>query len=243
MKLVKRLFVPDCHVPYHDVKAFETMLEIARDFKPDEIVVLGDFFDAYSVSFHSKDPKKMVATLEHELELSRPEIAKLQKVNPRARMVFLCGNHEDRIRRYVNHHAPMLARSLGIEDTLKLPHGTIFLPYGQRNRYFMGKLLATHGTLFNQHVAQGMIRKYGTSVIFGHTHRLQEFNVVNVHGDRLKGITCGWLGDITHAGEYVLDMADWVHAFALSYHFPNGNFVMQTVEIVAGRAVFDGRIY
>jgi len=243
VKLVKRLLVPDCHVPFHDEKAFNAMLEIAKDFKPDEIVVLGDFFDAYSVSFHSKNPERDFATIEHELEIGRPYLEKLQGVNPRARVIFLCGNHEDRISRYLKHNAPKLARSLKLEDMLALPKGTIFYPYGQRNRYFMGKLMATHGTLFNQHVAQAMLRKYGVSVVFGHTHRLQEFNVKTVHGDRLKGITIGWLGDIEHAGEYISDMADWVHSFALSYHYPNGNFVIQPIEIIDGKAVFDGKIY
>lgn len=243
MKLTKRLFVPDCHVPYHDEKAFSKMLEVARDFRPDEIVVLGDFFDAYSVSFHSKDPKRDFATIEDELKIGRPHLARLQAVNPRARVVFLCGNHEDRISRYLKHNAPKLASSTRLEEVLKLPPGIIFRPYGQKNRHFMGKLMATHGTLYSQHVAQAMVRKYGVSVIFGHTHRIQEFNSKTVHGDRLKGITIGWLGDLEHAGEYVQDMADWGHAFALGYFYPSGNFVLQTIEIIDGKAIFDGKIY
>jgi predicted phosphodiesterase len=219
------------------------MLDIAKDFKPDEIVVLGDFFDAYSVSFHSKNPERDFTTIEHELEISRPELARIQAINPKARLVFLCGNHEDRISRYLKHNAPKLARSMNLESMLDLPRGTVFFPYGQRNRYFMGKLMATHGTLFNQHVAQAMLRKYGCSVIFGHTHRLQEFNAKTVHGERIKGITIGWLGDSHHAGEYIQDLADWCHAFALSYHYPNGEFVIQTIEILKGKAVFDGKIY
>lgn len=243
MKLVKRLIVPDCHVPFHDEKAFNAMLEIAKDFKPDEIVILGDFYDGYCVSSHPKDPNRTFATIEHELEISRPVLDKLIAVNPKAKVVFLSGNHENRITRYVKTNAPMLARSMGIENILKLPRQVYFVPYGQKNRYFMGKLMATHGTLYNQHVAQAMIRKYGVSVVFGHTHRLQEFNVQTVHGDRLKGITIGWLGDLEHAGEYVEDMADWVHSFALSYHYPNGDFVIQTIELVKGKAIFDGKIY
>lgn len=243
MKLFKRLHVPDSHVPHHDKKAYNAMLGVAKDFKPDEIVVYGDFYDTYCVSFHSKDPESDFATLEHELEIGRPEMQRLQATNPRARLVFLCGNHEDRIVRYVKNQAPKLARNFDLQTILDLPRGTIFYPYGQRNRHFMGKLMATHGTLYNQHVAQAMLRKYGVSTIFGHTHRLQEFNIKTVHGDRLKGITIGWLGDLEHAGGYVQDLADWVHAFAISYHYPNGNFVLQVIEVVDGKAIFDGKIY
>lgn len=244
MKLVRRLFVPDTHAPFHDPKPFKLMLEVAKDFKPDEVVILGDFFDAYSVSFHTKNPERVFLTIEDEFDRARSALHDLVAAVPKARLVFLSGNHEDRVNNYLRAYAPVLAKSINLEQMLKLPRGTTFYPYGQKNRHFMGKLLATHGTIYSQHVALGMLRKYGMSVIFGHTHRLQEFNIKTVHGDRLKGITIGWLGEVEHAGEYVKDVADWVHAFAVSYHYAgSGDFVIQPIEVQNGRAVFDGRIY
>lgn len=243
MKHTKRLHVPDVHAPNHNARAFNLMLEVAKDFKPDEVVIYGDFFDAYSVSFHSKNPLKTYQTIEHELEDSRPVLYKLAQTVPRAKLVFLCGNHELRIQRYLRAYAPMLSRSVNLEDLLKLPRGTRFYPYGKKNRHFMGKLMATHGTLYNKHVAHSMLAKYGCSISFGHTHRSQEYNSINVHGDRLKAITFGWLGDIEQAGEYIDDVADWVTAFGISYHFPNGDFTWQTIEIQNNRLVFNGDIY
>ncbi len=37
------LFIPDCHVPYHDAKAWRLMLAAAKVLKPDVVVVLGDY--------------------------------------------------------------------------------------------------------------------------------------------------------------------------------------------------------
>jgi hypothetical protein len=219
------------------------MLEIAKDFRPHEIVVLGDFFDAYCISSFAKNPQQTFLTLEHELEEARPWLYELRNVNPKAKFVFLAGNHCSRISRYIRNCAPMLDRSTDIESILKLPKGTAYFPYGQKNRYFMGRLMATHGTIFNRHVAASMIAKYGHSCCFGHVHRAQEFNVVTVSGERLKGITFGWLGDNNKAAEYCEDINDWVHGFGLSYTFPNGEFVTQFIEIQKSGAVFDGEIY
>lgn len=243
MKLIKRLHVPDVHAPKHDARAFKLMLEVAKDYRPDEVVIYGDFFDAYCVSFHSKNPQQTYLTLEHELEDARPLLYDLVRALPKAKLVFLCGNHELRIQRYLRAYAPMLDRSITLEGLLKLPRGTHFYPYGKKNRHFMGKLMATHGTLYNKHVAHGMLQKYGHSIAFGHTHRSQEYNAKNVHNDRLKAITFGWLGDIEHAGEYVEDIADWVTGFGISYHFPSGDFVWQTIEIQNYKLIFNGEIY
>jgi hypothetical protein len=46
MKLTTRLFIPDTHAPFHDKKAFALMLEVAKEVRPDEVVVLGDFLIA-----------------------------------------------------------------------------------------------------------------------------------------------------------------------------------------------------
>lgn len=50
------LFVPDTHVPYEDAGAWGTLRLVARALRPALVVVLGDFADCYSVSFHDKSP-------------------------------------------------------------------------------------------------------------------------------------------------------------------------------------------
>jgi len=50
------LLIPDSHVPYHDIKAYNLMLEVAKDVGVNEIYILGDYADFYAVSSHGKDP-------------------------------------------------------------------------------------------------------------------------------------------------------------------------------------------
>ena len=63
----KALIIPDCHIPYHDRRSYEIMLEVAKDIDQDygldEIVILGDYADFYAINAHGKD-----AAMSHVLE-------------------------------------------------------------------------------------------------------------------------------------------------------------------------------
>lgn len=242
MKLKRRLYVPDTHAPFHDRRAWKIFLQVARDFKPEEVVILGDFFDCYTISAYTQDPKKGARVLADEIAEGTTVLQELISACRGASFVFIEGNHEDRIRRYIRENAPKLEGIIDTRDILRLPKDFHFVPWGPKNFYKAGKLVATHGSLCNKHVAHAMVTKYGASVIFGHVHRIQEYNVRNVHGERFKGITCGWLGDVDRAAEYVTNVADWSHGFALVWFKPNGDFFIQVVEIYNDQAVWEGKL-
>ena len=71
-RLETTLIVPDCHAPYHDLDAWELMLEAGRRVRPDAVVVMGDLIDCYSVSRHSKDPAR-ATQLDGEVNIARRE--------------------------------------------------------------------------------------------------------------------------------------------------------------------------
>ncbi len=240
MKLLRRIFVPDSHWPDCDIKSFDLMLDVMRDFRPHEVVVLGDFFDCATVSQYTKDPKSQYKLLEEELEPGRRAIQRIMNAAPNASYVFLAGNHESRIDRYVAANASALGGSISTQEVLRLPKQWKFISYGHNGFYRCGpKLIATHGTVFNRHVCMSMVQKYGCSVVHGHVHRVQEFHVRNVHGDDLVGFTPGWLGDMDKIG-YIQDIADWSHGFALAWFKPNGDFYHQIIPIKNHSLIFNG---
>lgn len=218
------------------------MLEIARDFKPDEIIIAGDFHDSYCISQYEKEPTRDFKTLDEELGSGRDALVKLQKLFPRSSFVYLQGNHENRIERYIIHSAPKLWGSIDIKKLLGVPKSWNYLPYGQKNFYRMGKLIATHGSITGKYATLKMIERYGTSIIHGHTHHIQEFHVRNLKGEQFIGISPGWLGDFSSA-DYIKDIANWAHGFALTVHKPNGDFFHQIIHIKNGEALFNGKIY
>lgn len=236
--------MPDCHLPVHDKKAFSLMLDIAADFSPDEVVIIGDFFDCASVSDYMQDPTKAYSLLKDEVAEAHKSLRFFHEAIGPAKVVFLEGNHENRIFRYQCTYASKLGGIIKTEEALQLPKAWKFIPYGPRNIHRCGpKLIATHGSLCGSFPAKAMASKYGISVIFGHTHRVQNFTIRNVNGHRIEGINIGWLGDLETAAEYIKNVADWSHAFAVGYFEPNGEYHIQTIEIEGYKCVFDGKLY
>ena len=96
----KVFVIPDVHVPYHDKKAWGLTLEVIKDLKPDVVVSIGDFADFYAVSSFDKDPSRRL-NLKWEVDCINKELDRLCQVAKNSQVVFLEGNHEDRLRRYL----------------------------------------------------------------------------------------------------------------------------------------------
>jgi hypothetical protein len=246
MALYKRVFWPDTHTPWHDKKAVWLALDIVKDFKPDELVVMGDFFDCYSVSRYDQDPQRSFQQLEDELEDGRKLLGQISKISKAKSLVFLEGNHEARIGKYIKVYAQKLASSLSTEKVLQLPEEWKFIPYGPTNKHYMGSLVATHGSYHNQHVAAKMVNKYRTSVIFAHTHRVQMFCQKDVHGNESCGYNIGWLGSEKYA-DYLQDVSDWSLAFAVGWFTKTSHFIdiIRINKTKSGKysAIFQGKYY
>lgn len=230
-RLKRVLHIPDVHSPWHDVCALDLMLQVAKDFKPDQVVILGDFFDFYSVSRHDKDPVKDYKLFSQELKEARETLELvIDKTNAKS-YVFLEGNHERRLEKYISNNAPKLGGIFKSQEVLGLPNNFLYLPYGQTNYYKLGKLVCTHGARGGENPAASMVKKHRASVLFGHCHRIQEFHITNVNGEDFVALTPGWLGDQRKAAEYILDIADWSKGFGLTWHKDNGDFFYQLVKI------------
>ena len=102
----------DVHVPFHDPIAVECALQVIRDEKPATIYLNGDIVDFYMVSDFSKDPKRGIS-LQEEVDQTVDFLDTVRRAAPKARIVYIQGNHEDRLRRYLWKHSEIASlRSL-----------------------------------------------------------------------------------------------------------------------------------
>lgn len=240
----RRLIVPDTHTPWHDAGAWRVLTEFTHDFKPNEIVVLGDFFDLAVCSRFTKDPTLVPQLLSEETGPGSEMLEDLLLTADTQKLVFLEGNHEYRIKSYLAERAPAFANQFSSKELLSLPAKTHLIPYGVRGIYKMPGWIATHGSLFNKHVAQSMLQLFGCNVIFGHVHRFQHYTSRNVHGDILQAITPGWLGDVEKAGSYQKNaVSEWNHGFSFGGWKRSGIAFMQNVLLQHGEAVIGGKLY
>ena len=246
MKSKNALIIPDTHIPYHDKRAYELMLKVARQQPIHEIVILGDYADFYGINSHGQDPA-INLRLSDEVEAVKRELRRLRKFFPKSNIVFIQGNHEYRLERYIQNKAPELFNVLSTYEILGLGDLDIkYIPYGPNQKYkVLGtKLIARHEPIAGgTHVAHGTVVKAGSSVIFGHVHRIQESQVVMINGDNHRGITCGWLGDSnSRVMQYVKNHHQWALGFAIVNGIDKGRFFVDTKHIIDYMVYHNGKI-
>lgn len=244
----KVLFIPDTHVPYHDKKAFNLMLKAMKDFKPDHSIILGDFMDMYSVSSHSKDPKRSL-DLKGEVDGTKEALRQVKALGAKNN-VFVSGNHEDRLERYLRDKAPELYEFISIPEVLELNKmGFKYVPY--KDHYKLGKLNVTHDTgQAGRYAHYKAMDSFQHNVIIGHTHRLGYAVEGNAQGERHVTAMFGWLGDV-EATDYMHKIKytrDWSHGFGIGYLDKETNvvYVVPVPIINHGKqysCVVEGKLY
>jgi len=248
VKVTKRvLIIPDCHIPYHNKKAYALMLEVAKDINPEEIVILGDYADFYAVNGHGK-AADMQHTLNEEVEEVKYHLNELRELFPEAKIVYIEGNHENRLARYIDKNARSLHGLMSTKNLLNLDSLNIdFVPYDPRQQYSVGgsKLYARHEPAGSgKYSAAATVNHFCASVIFGHVHAIQEYQFITGFGEIHRGIGCGWLGDEHHrVMNYVKKQPQWSLGFAIVDIMEDRNFFCNVAQIINNSCSVDGKIY
>lgn len=237
--LKRILFVPDTHVPYHDPKAWAVMMRAAKVLKPDVIVLMGDFADFYAVSAHDKDPRR-ANDLEYEVDAVKEKLKELLALKA-PRFIYVSGNHEDRLDRYLMQKAPALFKSVRAEELFELKaRGIEWVPYKKSIK--LGKLNLTHDTgTAGKNAHRASAGSFMGSAIIGHTHRMSYEAVGTFDGPPYLAAMLGWLGNF-EAIDYMhqVKAREWVHGFGVGYMEASGIVHVQPVPIVNGRCVVQG---
>jgi predicted phosphodiesterase len=241
--LLKYLIVPDTHAPYHDRKAWALMIKAGQVFKPDVIIHLGDLADFYCVSDFNKNPNR-TRLLEDEIRSVNACISDLDSLKAKEK-VFLAGNHEDRLERYLMTRAPELFNMVKIPDLLKLKERNWkYIPY--KKHYKVAHMYFTHDTgRAGRYAVYQSSADVGTNTVIGHTHRLSYFIEGNAEGKAHVGASFGWLGDSEEVDymHRVRALRDWALGFGVGYlDTKTGLMHLQPVPIVQYQCVIDGKL-
>lgn len=241
--LTRVLVIPDVHVPYHHELTWETILAVARDWRPDVLVILGDFADCYAVSDYPKDPGRKL-TFADEVAAVNRELDRVRALRV-PRVIALEGNHETRLARLVAKQAPALHGTVDIARLFDMrARGFEWVPYGHHTT--IGKFSFMHDAGHaGVYAARQSVAAFGGNIVFGHTHRASCHYESTVNGDRHVGWTMGWAGD-PEAIDYrhrARVLRENQHGFGVVYvERGSGLGWAHFVPVLAGRAVVDGRV-
>lgn len=241
MKLA--VVIPDIHVPYHDVRALKVLCKVIKALKPNHLIVLGDSLDFYQLSKFDKNPLRKTSVSDDVSDF-RDVLYQLDGACPlQATKVFLEGNHEHRLQKWIWANAtelgkmiPSLEAYCGFKDL-----GWRFYKYG--DFYRLGDVLYMHGDRCGLNVTLNMIRKYGCSVVHGHDHGAAIRWFANAVG-RMFALNCGHLSDMTQQEYLYGGVADWTQGFGLVEYSDDYKIaVPHFIPIIDDKAIVRGVTY
>lgn len=178
--MAKRIVIlPDTQMPYDDRKALKAVIKFIGDYKPDQLIHIGDVADFPQPSRWNKDTAGEFegSVFEDCEQIKRRLLEPIRKVYDGPFGIHE-GNHDERPRTYLQKYAPALAESgaFNIETLLDFnSFGVQLLPefykvapdwmttHGHRGQISLSRMAGS--------TALNAGKKFLTSVIMGHTHR------------------------------------------------------------------------
>ena len=173
--MMKIAFPTDEHFPFQNDRAREVALKIVQDFDPDELPAGSDGLDFYKLSSFDRDPKRMMFSMDAEIQMWQRAQLEWKSAAPRARQRYILGNHEFRWNK-----ALWKMEAFGELTDLSLPKILGLAKLGIETEILdeidLGEIVIRHGQVVRQHSAmsaRGEVEKqrHQVSTMTGHTHR------------------------------------------------------------------------
>ena len=242
----------DLQIPYQDDKALDCVEGVMSYLKPTALVYLGDVFDFSGLTTKfQRDPSQRYQLL-HELAMGEQMFWHHRSIAPNAHKVYIEGNHEARLRRYVVAMADELTAFTDNNGALSLPKllhldqiGIEYIgPYGAAWEH--NSFVFKHGDSVVEYAAAKELRAEGSSGMSGHTHRGGSYyrttrsgahawyeNFCLCHTEGFKRPPSA----TNTSGPY-----NWQKGFSVVY-FEGGIFNVVQVPITHGRCIFNGEVF
>jgi hypothetical protein len=243
--------VSDIQAPFHARKAVKALIRFIGDWKPDEVVLIGDCLDFPQPSRWNKNTRgEFEGNIFEDVKLfQRDVLDPLRKVYD-GPIGMHEGNHDERPRTYLAKYSPALAgtKAFNIETLLDFDgYGVKLLPVFYD---IAPGWLSTHGHLggislsrIAGNTALNAARKFGKSVVIGHTHRQGISSHVAGYGGKissqLTGMEVGHLMDQRQAAYLKYATANWQMGFGI-LTVESGYVKPELVPISRGRFTVDG---
>jgi predicted phosphodiesterase len=258
--------------PIHDERAIEIAISITKDAKPDLVVMVGDNADFAELGKYVTTPAYQQTT---QATIDRLTVLgfQMRAAAPDARIVWLAGNHEERLPRFLLQNAsaafglrrgdvpaswpvmsmPFLCRmdESGIEYMPGYPASHVWIT--DKLKVIHGDKVASGGSTAHKYLATEKV-----SVIYGHIHRREWAERTRDDHDgpstilaaspgclaRLDGAVPSTKGGVDLDGRPVVRHEDWQQGLAVVPYDPDsGRFVYEQIAIHDGWAMWRGKEY
>lgn len=254
----------DFHGQFVDPLALRVFLDVAADVQPDVVVLNGDVVDFPQVSRFTHMPGAGSLSLQDEIDYCREKIVRrVREAAPDAALLWVIGNHEQRLVRYLANTAPELAslRCLAWDDLMgvdeygvEMVFGGSFMAPRQRDRadavrrrthrVLYDSLVVTHGVSIAGNAMKVELERWGISGTSGHTHRPGIYTRPTAAQPYLSWTSTPMMAGFAVGKEYVDGPSGWTMGFALFTVDPaTGVVVPHLVPVYEDFTSFCGRAW
>lgn len=208
------MVISDAQIPFIDEPLWKAILNFTGDYRPHDLIINGDWIDAYEISDFDKRPQRLF-DLQSEFEQAGDSLDDLRKrIAKDGQVWWIDGNHEERVNRTIWRHAQGFAFMVGdVSSGMHLDERTAgYVPYGKHIDYL--GFTVTHGNFVSQYSAYTAKRhadRYHSSGCNGHTHRAGSYSYRDGNNRSHTWYEIGCLCRLDL--EYVRGIANWQQAF------------------------------
>jgi hypothetical protein len=259
-EVMKWLFVGDLQIPYHDKRALDLFMKVAKAWKPHAIDVVGDIDDQLEYSTFSDgttdeffnqlrrdEDSNPLPFIKKNADGARQFYADMRAQHKRANIHASLGNHDVRIFKYIDKKSPdnkalVTPEFLWGLDTVGISYTMYHEPPMER---FAGIHVHHGATTTDTGLAvRGDIEKYNVSLVRGHDHRggvvYKSFPIAK---NNLVGMGTGHMCDPNAYGLKYTINPSWELGFGIA-HVEGNEAHLQFIPITRDYKCFvDGKLF
>jgi hypothetical protein len=258
--------------PTHDEEALDISLAVIRSLNPDLIVMVGDNLDLPEFGKYRLSSAYALTT-QTSIDRATTLCAQLRAAAPESRIVWLSGNHEERLVNYVLDNAKSAfalkrGNTPGGWPVLSIPYlcrfddfNVEFVPGYPAGQFWINqRLRVIHGTKVrsNGSTAHAYLSTEKTSVVYGHIHRREWAERSRSDWDGPKTIMAASPGTLARCdgsvpstkggldldGRPMTVVEDWQQGLAvINFEQGDGQFWYEQIPIHSGSAMFRGKLF
>lgn len=219
--------VSDLQVPFHDRKAVKAVIQAIGDRQPDEVVLIGDCLDFPQPSRWNKNTRgEFEGSVFEDVDFFKKNILQPLRDVYAGPIGMHEGNHDLRAREYLAKYAPALAGTDAFNVEVLCDFEGFEIELLPMFYDIAPGWISTHGHLggislsrIPGQTATNAAKKFGKSVVMGHTHRLAIGADTGGYAGKitrqLNGMEVGNLMDMTLAHYLKGGTANWQQGFGI----------------------------